>query len=79
MTVQEVIDELEKLPKDKECLLGIDRSDGYQEDNIEVFPVEQVFLRNIAKVGNAIQDRPIHGYWDFDNPDKEKVIFYVYP
>lgn len=79
MTVQEVIDKLEKLPKDKECLLGIDRSNGYTEDEIEVFPVEMVFLRDITKTSEIVEERPIRGYWDFDNPDKEKVIFYVYP
>ena len=43
MTTKELIEELQKMPQDKECLLGIDKSAGFPNDHIDVFPVEAVF------------------------------------
>lgn len=75
MTVKQIKEELNKLPPecdDQECLLAIDHSCGFKEvDNIEVFPVERVFQKDISKlepwdetsVYKTMDQTPIHGYW----------------
>ena len=76
MTTKELIEELQKMPQDKECLLGIDKSAGFPDDHIDVFPVEVVFTSPFW--GST----PLSGYTSEglpDDPSKQYVILYVFP
>ena len=76
MTTKELIEKLQKVPQDKECLLGIDRSGGWPNDYIEVYPVEGVFTSPWR--GST----PLSGYTSEglpDDPSEQYVILYVFP
>lgn len=72
MTVREVIEYLDALPKDNECLIAIDRSAGFEDDHMEVYPIDRVFNVDILNT-----DPKADGYWYGE--DGDKVLFYVYP
>ena len=65
MTTKELIEKLQKVPQDKECLLGIDRSGGWPNDYIEVYPLNGVLPQkgevNTASTGNT-------SIWSSGNP-----------
>ena len=76
MTTKELIERLQAMPQDKECLLGIDRSGGWPNDYIEVYPVEGIFTSSWR--GST----PLSGYTSEglpDDPSKQYVILYVFP
>ena len=76
MTTKELIEELQKMPQDKECLLGIDQSAGFPNDHIDVYPVEAVFTSPWC--GST----PLSGYTSKGLPDdysEQYVILYVFP
>lgn len=76
MITKELIEKLQKMPQDKECLLGIDRSGGWPNDYIEVYPVEGVFTSPWR--GST----PLSGYTSEglpDDPSEQYVILYVFP
>lgn len=79
MTTKELIEKLQKMPQDKECLLAIDRSGGWPDDDIEVYPIEGVFSRHWHEDGKI----PLCGYCEDEGNDEtykeEKVLLYVYP
>lgn len=76
MTTKKLIEELQKMPQDKECLLGIDKSAGFPDDHIDVYPVEGVFTSPWR--GST----PLSGYTSEglpDDPSEQYVILYVFP
>jgi hypothetical protein len=76
MTTKELIEELQKMPQDKECLLGIDKSAGFPNDHIDVFPIEEIFTSPWC--GST----PLSGYTSEGLPDdlsEQYVILYVFP
>lgn len=77
MTTKELIEKLQKMPQDKECLLAINQSAGFSDDHIDVYPIEAVF----ARYWN--EGTPLSGYcYDEGNDatyEEEKVLLYVYP
>jgi len=87
MTTKELIEELQKMPQDKECLLGIDKSAGFPNDHIDVYPVEGVFtttwkgnMINMGVFGCGVP--PLSGYTSEGLPDdysEQYVILYVFP
>lgn len=77
MTVKEVIDILKKLPQDKECVLAIDESAGFpDEDHIQVHPLESVYIDNLK---SPVITKTKYSYYGLDENDLEKVCFYTFP
>lgn len=77
MKVKEVIEELQKLNPDIECLMAINKSPGFESaDIIDYYPIESVFGQNLDE---GRKDRPRwEGYCE-DNDTPEKAVVYVYP
>ena len=75
MKVKEIIEKLNKLPEDLECLLAINQSAGFEDyDHMDVYPIEEVFMEE-----NILKAKPkAMGYWH-DEKENRKVLFYVFP
>jgi hypothetical protein len=81
MTVQELIDDLQKVEdKGQEVIMGIIRLVGFKEyDHIEYFPVEGTYQRNLDVADcSSIQNYPLEGYSQ-DKENRNKTLLYVYP
>ena len=77
MKVKEIIEELQKLNPEIECIMAINHSPGFEDaDIIEYYPIEDVFAVNLDE---GIKERPRwDGYCEDDNTPKKAVV-YVYP
>ena len=76
MTTKELIEKLQKMPQDKECLLAINQSAGFPDDHIDVYPIEAVFTSPWC------DSTPLSGYTSEglpDDPSEQYVILYVFP
>ena len=75
MTVGEIIERLEQLPKDLECLLAIDQSAGFEDyDHMDVYPVD-----GVVDERDILDTKPkAVGYWHKED-NNHKVLFYVFP
>lgn len=78
MRVSELINKLNMFDPDLQVIIGIDRSAGFPDDNIETYNIERVFKRN----NKEIDQTPLCG--DFDTqPDfdenKDLVVVYSFP
>jgi hypothetical protein len=79
MTTKDLIEKLQKMPKDKECLLAINQSAGFPDDHIDVYPIEEVFARYWNEDGLASLSGYCEDEWNDDAYKEEKVLLYVYP
>lgn len=87
MTVQELIDDLQKVEnKEQEVIMGIIRLVGFirhvgfkEYDHIEYFPIEGTYERNLDVADeSSIQRYPLEGYCK-DKENRNKTLLYVYP
>lgn len=77
MTVKEVIEHLKTLPQDKECVIAINESAGFPKyDYVQLHPLEDIFTDNIK---NSYAMKIKFHYYELDESDFEKVLFYTFP
>lgn len=77
MKVKEVIEELQKLNPEIECIMAINQSPGFEiADIVDYYPIEQVFGINLDK---ARKDRPKYSGYCEDEDNSDKAVLYVYP
>lgn len=77
MRNKELIELLQRMPPEEECLLAIDQSAGWDDDYIEVYPIEEVYSRPWK--GDNL--RPLYGYCEEKNEEENnnKTLLYVFP
>lgn len=75
MTVKEIIQKLNNLPEDLECIIAINQSAGFEDyDHLDVYPIEKVFIED-----DILKTEPkAVGYWH-NEKDNRKILFYVFP
>ena len=75
MTVKEIIQELNNLPKDLECIIAINQSAGFENyDHLDVYPIYNILIKD-----NILKTEPkAISYWH-NEKDNRKVLFYVFP
>lgn len=77
MKVKEIIDELQKLNPELECIMAINQSPGFEDaDIVDYYPIERVFNLNLEE---ARKDRPKYSGYCEDMNNNNKVVLYVYP
>ena len=77
MKVKEVIEELQKLNPEIECIMAINLSPGFEiADIVDYYPIEQVFGINLDE---ARKERPRYSGYCEDEDNDNKAVLYVYP
>ena len=77
MKVKEVIDELQKLNPELECIMAINQSPGFEDaDIVDYYPIERVFKIDLDEEKNS---RPKYSGYCEDMNNSNKVVLYVYP
>lgn len=74
MRNKELIELLQKMPPDEECLLAIDNSAGFDDDSIDVYPIEKVYSRPLEDDSMT----PLCGYCK-EEENNNKTLLYVFP
>lgn len=77
MTVKKLIDELQRLNPELECIMAINQSPGFEDaDIVDYYPIDYVFKINLDEEKNS---RPKYSGYCEDMNNSNKVVLYVYP